>query len=558
MLDSQLAWSFRLVVGLVAALGWISTPPARADLPPGQPFVVPKDRAEWDAQRPALYDRLGGSFRAMRPEIMKYVGEFAPPGPVGLPPGVAAEVVRLTPTHPGNPPFDGLYLRRDRPTAPAGRVPLVVLLVAPQPAGTLATAPGWDGRPPAAVLVEMGFAVLMFDHRQFGFGFGMPECPLQGALGAVLARPEVDPTRVAVVGLGRTGMTALRLMAMDSRIACGVAAVEVVDASMTWTIEGSPLGPATVTTHADEYIALCAPRPLNLMVGETLPLPVGKSVGKALERAAKGTYRVYGKQGEGRLSFTHYGEFAGHDAIPGRLAWMAGLEWLDKHFRPQGPTPLAHAAEPEPTLDPADPGVLNLTEAGIAGWASEMSARDSTWTWQDGVVKCQPREHEYGWLRCPVAVDDFILTVEWKVPARGNAGIFLRARPVDWLLPPTEENKLRVSTLGLTWPSRTGLECQTQDDPGQANRYSTGSMYRHAAPAANPTHSPDQWNRTTVRARGPRVEVWNNGEQVLDADLSRCTDILTEPPLRGYFGLQNHGAPAEYRAVRLKRLPPGA
>ena len=171
------------------------------------------------------------------------------------------------------------------------------------------------------------------------------------------------------------------------------------------------------------------------MVGEALPLPPGRSVGKAIERAAKGTYRVYGKEGEGRFSFTHYGEFAGNKVVPARLAWMAGLEWLDRFFRPQGPTPLGHAPEPEPTLAPADPAILNLTEAGIAGWASEMSARDSTWTWQDGVIKCQPKEHEYGWLRCPVAVDDFILTVEWQVPARGNAGIFLRARPVDWFLP---------------------------------------------------------------------------------------------------------------------------
>ncbi len=347
-------------------------------------------------------------------------------------------------------------------------------------------------------------------------------------------------------------MTALRFMARDPRVTCGVAAIESRSAASKMSI-----GMVTVTTHFEELAALCAPRPLCLMVGEPVPLPpAAQSVGKLLERAVKGTYKVYGPEGTG-MTYSLFGEFPGHDSVSTRLQWMAGLEHLDKHFRPQGAKPLGHPPEPEPTFDSDDGEVLNLTERGIAGWSPEMSGRDATWTWRDGVVVCQPKANEYGWLRCPVEVADFLLQVEWQVPAKGNAGIFLRAKPVDWSYPPTEENRLRVMNLGLTWPSRTGLELQTQDDPGSANRYSTGSLYRHAAPAANPTQSPGHWNRSTVRARGPRVEVWNNGEQVLDADLARCTDTLPVPPLKGYIGLQNHGAPAEYRAIRLKRLPPG-
>ena len=83
--------------------------------------------------------------------------------------------------------------------------------------------------------------------------------------------------------------------------------------------------------------------------------------------------------------------FPGYNSVGTRLQWMAGLEHLDKQFRPQGLTPLPHAAEPEPTFDPADKDVLNLTERGIAGWAPEMAGRDSTWTWRDGVVLCQPQ-----------------------------------------------------------------------------------------------------------------------------------------------------------------------
>ena len=202
------------------------------------------------------------------------------------------------------------------------------------------------------------------------------------------------------------------------------------------------------------------------------------------------------------------------------------------------------ATPPSPSRK-LDGTALNLSEHGIAGWAAEMSHRPGCWTWLDGVIVCKPGPNEYGWLRAPIEVGDFVLKVEWKVPAKGNAGIFLRARPVTWSIPPGDQSKPRVASLGLDWPSRTGLELQAQDDPGDANRYSSGSLYRHAAPAANPTHPAGQWNRYTVRARGSRIEVWSNGQQVLDTTLNRASDTLPDPPLRGYVGLQNHGAPAE-------------
>ncbi len=520
---------------------------------PPKPFAVPKNRVEWDAQRPALLMQVGGEFEKTFPDILRFTAQFGPAVSLMGHPHVVVEPIQAVSITGRESTISGQFLR---PTQPGGssKLPLVVLLVDPCPAGALATTPGWDGRAPALVLTEMGFAVLIFDHARLSQWFAYP-FPMRAALDVVLTRPEIDPAHVGVLGLGKTGMTALTLMARDPRVNCGIVAIESREAitSMTASIGGHSSAP--LTTHYQELAALCAPRPLCLMIGEPLPLPpAAQSAGKRLERAAKGTYKVYGK--EGNLSFTHYGEFGEYTSVSTRLQWMAGLEWLDKHFRPQGPTPLGHAAEPEPTLDPGDKDVLNLTEHGIAGWAPEMSGRDSTWSWKDGVVACQPKGNEYGWLRAPVAVADYLLQIEWKVPSHGNAGIFMRAQPVTWFLPPTEENKFRISTLGLTWPSRTGLELQTQDDPGNADRYSTGSLYRHAAPASNPTHSPDQWNRSTVRARGTRIEVWNNGEQVLDADLTRSADTLPNPPLAGYIGLQNHNAPAEYRNVRLKRLTP--
>jgi len=542
MLGSRIGRSSRLL-GWLIVVGAFGPLLAWGEAPPEKPFVVPKDRAEWEARRPMiLFEVEGSSPRKRFPPL-----SFAPSGSLGTPPGdVIVEQVVLPPPGPYDPkppvpeahdPIpNGIFVRPAQAKA-TNQVPLVVLVTGHHQHEIASMRSGYDGRSPALALAQFGFAVLSTDAT-------LPE-----VLDAVLARPEIDRSRVAVLGLGQTGMTALWLMAVDPRIKCGAVAIESRTAALR-VVQADGQAPIF-----EELAALCAPRPLCLMIGEPLPLPPpAKSIGRTLERAAKGTYQVFGKEGAG-LTFTLFGEFAGHDSVDTRLQWMAGLEHLDKHLRPQGPTPLGHAPEAEPRFDPTDDQVLNLSAHGIAGWSSEMSFRDSTWTWNGGVVTCRPGPHEYGWLRSPVEVTDFLLQVEWKVPERGNAGIFLRARPVDWILPPTEENRLRVAALGLTWPSRTGLELQTQADPGEANRYSTGSLYRHAAPCANPT-KPGEWNRSTVRARGPRVEVWNNGMQVLDADLNRSGDTLPNPPLKGYIGLQNHGTPAEYRSIRLKRLPP--
>ncbi len=100
---------------------------------------------------------------------------------------------------------------------------------------------------------------------------------------------------------------------------------------------------------------------------------------------------------------TIFGEFPGHDSIATRLQWMAGLEQLDKHLRPQGPSPLGHAPEPEPELDDR---FIDVAVNGIAGWSAEMSQRLGTWTWHDGVITCKPMgTNEFGWLRLPIEVE---------------------------------------------------------------------------------------------------------------------------------------------------------
>ncbi len=522
-------WAW-MVLGSLIAMG-------AEPLKPLKPLNVPRDRAEWETRRGAIREAMTSTL------------------------DLGSRIERddeATRTLFVQPPE----------TKKGQRFPAILLLADewPKESSAILTAPDLQAR--ATELTRRGFAVMVHWTRPFTEVPWIerenrsPDEPTwaetlrhdEEALKRLLNQPSVDPKRVGVAGSGLAGMRACWLMALHEQVACAVAIggnTRISDWQATQGNHPPALAPwarsLLKSYDTDAVIALCAPRHLQILNGDRDPL--GPESGfKTLRDTARKVYGLYKDESRG-IAYTLYGDLGAGITM---LEWDSALETFDKEFIPQGPTPLGHAPESEPVVDSH---FINPAEHGLAGWVSEMSQRPGTWTWRDGVITCQPGKNEYGWLRLPVEFEDFIFQVEWKVPPKGNSGIFLRAKPVTWFIPPSEKGKERVSGLGLTWPSRTGLELQAQDDPGIADKYSSGSLYRHAAPAENPIHPAGEWNRYTVRARGPRIEVWSNGKQILDANLAEC-ETLRHTPLKGYIGLQDHGVPAEFRNIRYLRLEP--
>ena len=518
------------LVGVVASMAVLSIIPARADEPPGE--TRSRSASDWAAARPALRDKLVAEAASMPPTpkgvalvehrleraaestIIRFAFEEETLG--------RAQGVLALPS--GNPPEEGwptvLFLaeRRDRSVA-----------------GLLGPAP--FGRPRVEELTAAGYAAVAVDYAA-----GLDADRLRD--GAFLLRGDlltlrrlrgipmpghVDETRIAVIGIGEGARRAIRLTAATDGVACAVAV-------------GGWGGLAKGLTDS-EVLALCAPRRLATYVGDS---DAGAPI-EAVRVATAEAKRIYGLLGHsGRYSYTIFGR-CGAGETP--LEWEMALEVLDKAFRAQGPKPLPHAPEAEPR---PDAGWVDPAADGLGAWRLEMAQRATTWTLHDGVIRCEPGEDEYGWLRIPDEFDDFEMTLEWRVPPGGNSGLFVRAKSVPWTEPTTPEGKERVSTKGLEWPSRTGLELQMGDER-EATKYTTGSLYRHSAPAENPVKPGGEWNRYTVRCRGPRVEIWLNGRQVQDTDITTLP-TLRKPPLRGYVGLQNHGSPAEFRNIRHRKL----
>lgn len=190
----------------------------------------------------------------------------------------------------------------------------------------------------------------------------------------------------------------------------------------------------------------------------------------------------------------------------------------------------------------------------FTGW---QVPQDSRWRVQDGLIFLDRdgdgQEHNHVYLWTAEAYENFILELEFKIPARANSGIFLR-------------------TTDLQDPVDTGLEVQVANSHGRAelSRTSTaGAIYDLVAPSQNPLHPPGQWNQMRIECRGPRIQVRLNGTSIIDMDTDNWTEAgrnpdgsankfsrpITDFGRRGHIGLQDHGLPTWYRNIRIQRLP---
>ena len=141
---------------------------------------------------------------------------------------------------------------------------------------------------------------------------------------------------------------------------------------------------------------------------------------------------------------------------------------------------------------------------------------------------------------------DFVLEVEYKT--QGNSGIFIRAdRPTDRFA--------------------EALEVQIDVPSGEPSRWSPGAIVGVAAPSREASKA-GEWNTLRVTARGSRVEVTVNDQDVLNVDLDRWTEAGRNPDAtanghqaalrdlkrEGHIGLQALDGNVSFRSIRLKPL----
>lgn len=185
-----------------------------------------------------------------------------------------------------------------------------------------------------------------------------------------------------------------------------------------------------------------------------------------------------------------------------------------------------------------------------SGFKSLLNGKDlsgwiTTGNWKaekDGVYSLKPRPGEKGWKRYGAYLStekkysDFELHVEYKIPPRGNSGIYVR---IDDLKDPVGK----------------GIEVQVLDSYSATKKlghHDHGGIIRTTGPTKNMSNPAGQWNKMIVICRKHHMVVILNGEKIQDLQLNETP--VKDRPLTGYINIQDHGLPMEVRNIRIKEL----
>jgi hypothetical protein len=191
-----------------------------------------------------------------------------------------------------------------------------------------------------------------------------------------------------------------------------------------------------------------------------------------------------------------------------------------------------------------------LAADGDDGFVALYNGKDLTgWTttgnWlaeADGVLAIRPREGEKGWQRYSAYLytnekyDDFVLKLEFKIPPKGNSGVFF-------------------NIADMADPVAQGLEIQILDSYGvekELGHHDNGGIIKTAGPKKNASKPAGEWNQMTITSQGDQLKVELNGELIQDINLAESE--AKDKPKSGHIALQDHGLPLEFRNIRIKEL----
>jgi hypothetical protein len=182
----------------------------------------------------------------------------------------------------------------------------------------------------------------------------------------------------------------------------------------------------------------------------------------------------------------------------------------------------ALAAE-EPKKDDFRPLVVGKD---LSGWKADEKTREH-WKVENGILKYDGKASH---LWTEESFKDFILKVDWRLPAKGDSGIYLRGMS-------KAQCNIWVNELGSgeVWGYRTD-----------------NSLPEEVRKACTPKKVADkpvgEWNTFVITMKGDRLTVVLNGEEVISN--AQLPGVKPSGPI----ALQHHGNPIEFRNILIKEL----
>ncbi len=191
------------------------------------------------------------------------------------------------------------------------------------------------------------------------------------------------------------------------------------------------------------------------------------------------------------------------------------------------------ALPPKPNLDEVrfGPPIPLFNGADLSGWRLVESGAANGWRVENGNLVNRPDKSSgkhYGNIRTDREFEDFRITLEAKVPPKGNSGIYLR---------------------GI-------YEVQVADSFNRApDSHGIGGLYSRITPTSNPGKAPGEWQTFDITLVDRHLTVILNGAKIIDNQpVLGCTGgaLWSDEFRPGPIYLQGDHEAVDYRNILLR------
>jgi hypothetical protein len=183
-----------------------------------------------------------------------------------------------------------------------------------------------------------------------------------------------------------------------------------------------------------------------------------------------------------------------------------------------------------PNDNPSKRAKLTPAELAVEQAKADLKMRDH-WKAENGVITFDGKGDS---LSTAKDYADFEMLVDWKIPPRGDSGIYVRGCP----------------QVQIWEPNSPG---QFNPPDGSGGLYNNEKNPRHPLKTAD--HPVGEWNRFRILMIGEKVHVFLNDELVVrDTTLENYWERSKPVYPSGQIELQNHGGPLWFKNVYIREI----